>query len=184
MRRDFKADDYLHLADTLAGRTAGRGRPRTAYLRRATSTAYYALFHELVQHGARRAARNGPREHQQAIGRWYAHGNFKKAARWVEDIAAGRTPPNPVRLLLIDPLTGSAPADLEVLASAFNELLEARHGADYDPVFDATRLGTLGHINTARSGIEAIRRMDKADLHQFDMFLLLALGGDRMIKNS
>ena len=101
MRRDFKADDYLHLADTLAGRTAGRGRPRTAYLRRATSTAYYALFHELVQHGARRAARNGPVEHQQAIGRWYAHGNFKKA-----------------------------------------------------------------------------------DLHQFDMFCLLALGGDRMIRNS
>ncbi|MEV5559165.1 hypothetical protein ACI2LC_12430 [Nonomuraea wenchangensis] len=184
MRREFKADDYLHLADTLAGRTAGRGRPRTAYLRRAISTAYYALFYELVQHGARRAARSGPVEHQQAIGRWYAHGNFKKAARWVEDIVAGRTPPNPVRLLLVDPQTGSVPADLEVLASAFNELLEARHGADYDPAFDATRLGTLGHINTARAGIEAIKRLDKADLHQFDMFLLLALGGERMIKNS
>ncbi|MFE0150510.1 hypothetical protein ACFWY5_25385 [Nonomuraea sp. NPDC059007] len=184
MRRDFKADDYLHLADTLAGRTAGRGRPRTAYLRRAISTAYYALFHELVQHGARRAARNGPIEHQQAIGRWYAHGNFKKAARWVEDIAAGRTPPGPVRLLLIDPLIQGVPTDLEVLASAFNELQEARHGADYDPAFDVTRLGTLGHVNTARSGIEAIKRMDRLDLHQFDMFCLLALGGDRMIRNS
>ncbi|MFG1963692.1 hypothetical protein [Nonomuraea sp. NPDC049028] len=184
MRRDFKADDYLHLADTLAGRTAGRGRPRTAYLRRATSTAYYALFHELVQHGARRAARNGPVEHQQAIGRWYAHGNFKKVARWVEDIAAGRTPPSPVRLLLVDSASWRVPVDLEVLASAFNELLEARHGADHDPAFDATRLDTLGHINTARSGIEAIKRVDKADLHQFDMFCLLALGGDRMIRNS
>jgi hypothetical protein len=184
VRRDFKADDYLHLADTLAGRTARPGRPRTAYLRRATSTAYYALFHELVQHGARRAAGKGPIEHQQAIGRWYAHGNFKKVARWVEDIAAGRTPPNPVRLLLVDSATLRVPADLEVLASAFNELLEARHGADYDSAFDATRLGALGHINTARAGIEAINRMDRADLHQFDMFLLLALGGDRMIRNS
>jgi hypothetical protein len=184
VRRDFKADDHLHLADTLAGRTAGRGRPRTAYLRRATSTAYYALFHELVRHGAKRAARTGPVEHQQAIGRWYSHGNFKKAARWVEDIAAGRTPPNPVKLLLVEPVANAVPVDLEVLSSAFNELLEARHGADYDPAFDATRLSALGHINTARSGIEAIKRMDKINLHQFDMFLLLSLGGDRMIKNS
>jgi hypothetical protein len=184
VRRDFKAGDYLHLADTLAGRTAGRGRPRTAYLRRATSTAYYALFHELVQHGARRAAGAGPIGHQQAIGRWYAHGNFKKAARWVEDIASGRTPPNPVRLLLVDPVTGAAPVDLEVLASAFSELQEARHGADYDSSFDATRLSVLGHVNTARSGIDAIKRMDKSNLHQFDMFLLLALGGERMIRNS
>ncbi|MGC5011841.1 hypothetical protein ACLQ2R_13845 [Streptosporangium sp. DT93] len=184
MRRDFKAEDHLHLADTLAGRTAGRGRPRTAYLRRATSTAYYALFYELVQHGARRATRSGPVEHQQAIGRWYAHGNFKKAARWVEEIASNRTPPTVVRLLLIDPVTGTVPPDLDVLASAFGELQEARHGADYDPSFDATRSGALGHVNTARAGIDAIRRMDKVNLHQFDMFLLLALGGDKMIRNS
>ncbi len=85
--RDFKADDYLYLANALAGGTAGRGRPRTAFLRRATSTAYYALFHELVQHGARRAAGAGPAEHRQAIGRWYAHGNFRKTARWVEDLS-------------------------------------------------------------------------------------------------
>lgn len=184
MRRDFKAEDHLHLADTLAGRTAGRGRPRTAYLRRATSTAYYALFYELVQHGSRRAARTGPVGHQQAIGRWYAHGNFKKAARWVEDAASGRTPPAVVRLLLVDPATGAVPLDLEVLASAFSELQEARHGADYDPAFDATRSGALGHVNTARAGIDAIRRMDKVNLHQFDMFLLLALGGEKMLRNS
>lgn len=58
----------------------------------------------------------------------------------MEDNAAGRTPPNPVRLLLVDSATWRVPADLEVLANAFNELLEARHGADYDPAFDATRL--------------------------------------------
>ncbi|MEO3855133.1 hypothetical protein [Acrocarpospora sp. B8E8] len=184
MIRDFKADDYLYLADALAGGTAGRGRPRTAFLRRATSTAYYALFHELVQHGARRAAGTGPVEHRQAISRWYAHGNFRRAARWVEDISAGRTPPNPVKLLLVDPTSGAVPIDLEVLASAFSELQDARHGADYAPAFDATRPGAINHVRTARSGIEAIRRMDRANLHQFDMFLLLALGGERMIKNS
>jgi hypothetical protein len=172
--RDFKSDDYLNLAETLAGRTAGPGRPRTAYLRRATSTAYYALFYELVQHGSKRAARMGPIEHQQAIGRWYAHGNFKKAALWVQAVAASRTTPRAVRLLLVDVATGTVPMDLAVLAGAFSELQEARHSADYDPSFDATRLTALGHVNTARSGIEAIKRMDKADLHQFDMFLLLA----------
>ncbi|TLP60957.1 hypothetical protein [Microbispora triticiradicis] len=184
MRRAFKADDYLHLAETLAGFKAEPRHPRAAYLRRATSTAYYALFHELVQHGAKRAGRKGPSEHKQAIGRWYAHGNFKKTARWVQDIGAGRTTPNPVRLLMVDPGNQAVPTDLEVLSDAFGELQEARHGADYDPAFAATRLSTLAHINTARSGIDAIKRMDKANLHQFDMFLLLALGGDRMIKNS
>ncbi|WP_326821329.1 hypothetical protein [Streptosporangium sp. NBC_01756] len=102
----------------------------------------------------------------------------------MEDIAAGRTPPNPVKLLLIEPGTGALPMDLEILASAFSELQEARHGADYDPSYDVTKLGALGSVNTARSGIEAIKRMDRANLHQFDMFLLLALGGERMIRNS
>ncbi len=60
----------------------------------------------------------------------------------------------------------------------------ARHGADYDPAFDATRPGAISHVKTAASGIEAIRRMDKVNLHQFDMFLLLSLGGERMIKNN
>ncbi|TMR88330.1 hypothetical protein [Nonomuraea basaltis] len=68
--------------------------------------------------------------------------------------------------------------------AAFSELQEARHGADYDPAFDATRSRALSHVRTARAGIEAIGRMDKANLHQFDMFLLLALGGERMMKNS
>jgi hypothetical protein len=89
-----------------------------------------------------------------------------------------------VRLLLVDPATGAAPRDLAVLPSTFSELQEVRHGADYDPAFDATRSRAMGHVQSAVVGIEAIRRMDKVDLHQFDMFLLLALGGERMIKNS
>ncbi|MEV0592550.1 hypothetical protein [Nonomuraea cavernae] len=181
MRRTFKAEDYLHLADTLAGRTARQGRPRTAYLRRATSTAYYALFHELVRHGANRAVQNGPEDHQHAIGRWYAHGNFRQVARWVENINSGRSAPTAaVRLLTT---RGQVNADLVILAISFSDLQDARHGADYDPDYDATRSATLGQVNTARSAIEAIRRMDKYKLHEFDMFLLLALGGERMLRN-
>ncbi|MFG1702550.1 hypothetical protein ACFLIM_05090 [Nonomuraea sp. M3C6] len=181
MRRDFNADDYLHLASALTGEAWGR---RTVFLRRAISTAYYALFYELVQHGARRAARTGPLEHQQVIGRWYAHGNFRKAARWVDDLVARRTLPGPVSLLFVDSTTGTVPADLEELAKTFSELQVLRHRADYDPAFQVTREEALIHVWTAKTGIEAIRRMDKANLHQFDMFLLLALGGERMIKNS
>lgn len=183
MRRPVKASDLLHLADNLSGRTAGRGRPRTAYLRRATSTAYYALFHELVRQGAQRAARNGPEEHRRTVGRWYAHGNFKKVSMWVDAISAGRSAPDPVVPLLTDPVSASVPADLRFLATSFAKPQMARHGADYDSDFDVTRAETLEYIDVARLSIEAIRRMDKANLHQFDMFLLLALGGDRMIRN-
>lgn len=65
----------MHCADVLAGRESGRGRPRTAYLRRATSTAYYALFHELVTHGANRVLPRGPRQDRLVVARWFGHGD-------------------------------------------------------------------------------------------------------------
>jgi hypothetical protein len=46
--RQIHPGELLDLADVLAGRRAGAGRPRTIELRRAISSAYYAIFHELV----------------------------------------------------------------------------------------------------------------------------------------
>ena len=182
MKRAFKAEEMLDLADTLAGRDSGRGRPRTVFLRRSVSTAYYALFHELVLHGTHRLAPRGNVEHQQAIGRWYAHGNVKKACQWVEALATNRTPPAPVGLLLSE--QGTVPRDLEVLATAFLGLQQARHDADYNPAYDVTKSAALTHAGTARAAVEAARRLERAGSPAYDMFLLLSLGGDRLLRNN
>jgi hypothetical protein len=49
--RPIHPGELLDLADRLAGRGSGPGRPRMIELRRAVSSAYYALFHELAWRG-------------------------------------------------------------------------------------------------------------------------------------
>lgn len=182
MKRAFRAEELLHCADVLAGRESGRGRPRTAYLRRATSTAYYALFHELVAHGAKRALPRGPRQDRFVVSRWFSHGNLRKAAEWVDQLQNGRSVPAGVQALLTG--AGPMPADLALVAAAVSELQQARHDADYDPAYDATKRRTLGHIDQARAAVRAARRLDDSDEPTYDSFLLLALGGPSMVKST
>ncbi|WP_066361816.1 hypothetical protein [Herbidospora mongoliensis] len=179
MKRIFKAEEYLHLARQIAGRAGGPGGPRAAHLRRATSTAYYAVFHELVGQGARRVVGNGRDDHRHTISRWYAHGNFRQTALWVEAIAKRKSAPEAVTRLL----SVNGP-DLALLSASFTKLQQLRHAADYDPEYEAVRVETLQHVTRAKVAIEAIRRMDESDVHAFDMFLLLSLGGERMVRNS
>ncbi len=182
MKRDFRAEELLHCADVLAGRREGRGRPRTAYLRRATSTAYYALFHQLVSHGTRRAVPGGSAADRHIVARWYSHGNLKKAAEWVDLIHNGKKPPPGVDALLSS--SGPLPADLAVVAAAVRDLQQARHDADYDPVYDATKRRTLGHIDQASAAVAAAQRLHAIPEPSYARFLLLALGGPSMVKNN
>src|SRR5712692_884949 len=48
MQRPIKPEWLLRLARELAGERAGQGQPRNTNLRRATSSAYYALFHGIA----------------------------------------------------------------------------------------------------------------------------------------
>ncbi len=125
---------------------------------------------------------DGRDDHRHTISRWYAHGNFRQTARWVEAIAKRKSAPEAVTRLLS--LNGQVDPDLTLLSESFSELQQLRHAADYDPEYDAVRAETLEHVTKAKTAIEAIRRMDKSDVHAFDMFLLLSLGGERMVRNS
>jgi hypothetical protein len=46
--RSIRSYELIGLAERLVPADAGKGRPRTVDLRRAVSTAFYALFHELI----------------------------------------------------------------------------------------------------------------------------------------
>jgi hypothetical protein len=72
-------EHLLEQARHLAGRE--RTRPRQASLRRALSTAYYALFHFLIREAVRQIGPNLSEENYNRAYRWFDHGAMIRVAR-------------------------------------------------------------------------------------------------------
>jgi hypothetical protein len=115
----------LEQAERLA--TEGTGRPRQADLRRAASTAYYALFHLLTQAGGRLVTRLPAA--QPVIARQFGHKEMKDASR---PFAAGRLPE------AMQDAIDALPSEITQVAATLIQLQELRHRADYDLSADAT----------------------------------------------
>ncbi len=121
---------------SLAVNLVGRDQPRQADLRRAVSTAYYALFHLLISETTRNWNRDSSRN---ALGRMFDHGLMKKVSSRVADPA--RTP-----------YAGENPAHVAALrsvAEAFGDSQDARHTADYDN-------GKLWSLSEAVEAVETV----------------------------
>lgn len=118
----------LHQASDLAARESGR--PSQASTRRAASSAYYALFHFLIDEiglqvvGADR--RHRPLRH--ALARSFDHGVLRECAD--RFVAGPQSLPEPLRRCLAGYETTSD--DLCFVAESFVELHKMRHQADYD----------------------------------------------------
>lgn len=128
------AEDLLEQAERLA--RLERRKPKQASLRRAISTAYYALFHLLV---AEAAANWKHRPHRAALGRSLDHGKMKTAS-----LKAAR----------------SSNAGLRTVAKSFVELQERRHLADYDSALRLSRSDALRAVRVAEGAFqnwEAVR---------------------------
>ncbi len=127
-------EQALHLA------TRDRTRPKNANLRRAISSAYYALFHLLIQEATERflpARTTEGRIHalRKTLSRSLTHNDMKKTSR----LFAGLDKSWPVWL---GPLVGKPadiPAEVRALARAFVHLQEARHEADHNTTRAFTR---------------------------------------------
>ena len=130
------SDDLLAVARRLA--RSQPNKPKQAYLRRAVSTAYYALFHALANLcadelvGRSKSKTDAWRLTYRALQHGYAKDVLKQ---------------NAVRQL--DP-------DLEKFANAFVTLQEVRHEADYDPHRSFSRPEALSLIAQARRGVRAL----------------------------
>jgi len=122
-------------------------RPKQASLRRAISTAYYALFNLLVD-DASRFLISGTAPHRDAlrksVRRAFAHGDMKSVSKSF----GGGTAPSEWSAAV----GGAVPADLKIVAEAFFELQEARHEADYD----------MRRTYTRREAEELVRRSEEA----------------------
>lgn len=130
-------EDFLGLADELAGREAGR--PKQASLRRAVATAYYALFHALAKLCA-----------DQLIGASKPWQVYTPIYRSLDHNAA--------RKLFREARKSSALAgELEAIAFAFLTLYDKRIEADYLPEpFRYSRQEVKDLIQDARSAIASI----------------------------
>jgi hypothetical protein len=140
-------DDLLEQARHLALREPRR--PRQASLRRAVSAAYYALFHLLAAEGAGRFSPIRPTMLRARIRRAFAHRNMQEVCR---QFAAGS--PNALAAqLLNEPLQ----RQLRQVASAFAELQDARHDADYNLATTFTRIDVLQKVDLTEQAFAAWR---------------------------
>ena len=128
-------------------------RPRQASLRRAVSTAYYALFHLLVEDGAL-AMFGGydATELRNVVRRAYDHATMKQAAK---GFASGQL------ANIWQPVLSAPSPDLELVANAFVELQEARLLADYDPRYRLTRDEARDLVDRAENAIQTWQTVRK-----------------------
>lgn len=156
----------LEQAEHLARRE--RKRPRQASLRRATSTAYYSLFHFLVDEACRLVfGRTSDRRRLRgALSRAFQHGHMKNASR---AFGSGVLPdvldwPTPV------------PRDLRRVANAFVTLQEERHDADYNISRSFTRAEALNQLRLVEQCLALWPAIQNDDCTRLYLVSLLAWG--------
>jgi uncharacterized protein (UPF0332 family) len=136
------AADLLDQAEHLA--TRERSRPKQASLRRSISTAYYSLFHLLIEDASRSLV--GGSRLAVAVARSFEHQAIKTAATAMGDLSRKPTVPHWLRAHVDAPIS----PELVVICDAFVNLQDQRHRADYDTSASFTRLEANGFVNLAR----------------------------------
>ena len=148
-------DHLLDQADRLAAAPA-RGAPRQADLRRAISSAYYAVFHAVVTDAADDFVGRTKR-HTARYALVYRSIDHRSLRRICEVVMK---PNLPDKYDKYEPRGGFG-ADIEALANAMTELQDKRHTADYDPIYRAGRTDAVLAIATGRTALDRLRRANK-----------------------
>lgn len=149
------AEDLLEQANHLARRETRK--PKQASLRRAVSTAYYAVFHLLVAE----AVGNWKRSDQRAKLAWaFEHGRMKQASI-------------KTRSARFDGQSPQVVAGLKPVANAFIRLQEFRHEADYDDSLRLTRTDVVSWIALASDAFASWIAIRKENIAQDYLLALL-----------
>jgi hypothetical protein len=150
-------DDLLEQALLLA-RLDPR-RPKQVNLRRAVSSAYYALFHLLTAEASAMYAADAGL--QALIARTYNHGDMKRISTFFA---------NDRRPRALQPVSGvyATPPELKNVAQTFLDLQEARHEADYNLAHQLTRRRALAlaqQVQQAFADWNQVKRTDDARVY-------------------
>lgn len=163
----------MSLSDDLIGQAArlvalDPRKPKQANLRRAISSCYYALFHEIVDAATRRISRFGALDPEFRLTyRRFEHRTMKEVA----EAFAKRTgwPTN----------VGTLPDPLVEFARTFVELQERRHAADYDPALRLDRTAVRQLIQDADVALRGWRGLSRGDRVRNYFLLAMLLGKPR-----
>jgi len=134
---------------------ASRLRPRQSELRRAVSTAYYALFLSLAKHAADLlvgTGRDRPGKAWSQVHRSLQHGDAKSACQQARNLGY--------------------PEEIKTCSAIFIELQEMRHRADYDPDYRLTRAVALQAVDMAERAIRSLKAASRTDRKAFAVLLL------------
>ena len=164
--------DLLKQAHHLA--TKESRRPSQASLRRAVSSAYYALFHRLVDEATRmmisRRNRDALRE---CLSRAFHHSDMKEVCKF---FARKQTPKKLTKALEDLPLQ----PQLVDIARAFVDLQEARHQADYNTYRLIKRQEAIHHVQLASKALDdwnSIRKTPQADAFLTGLLVIRRIQG-------
>ena len=155
-------DDLLMISEGLARGAlgSGRGRPRQAELRRAVSTAYYAMFHALALCGANtlagasREIRSLPAWRQ--IYRALEHGHARNQCN--NRAVVNRFPP-----------------EIRDFAELFGEMQLYRQSADYDPDASFSRSHVINLIGETARVVNRFNISGTRYRREFAVFVLFRL---------
>ena len=134
----------------------GPGAPRQSDLKRAISTAYYALFHAIARNGADLLVGVDPERAETAWRQTYRaldHGSAKNACAGLRAL--------------------SFPPALIRCGEAFVALQEARHQADYDPDYRTNTSEAGFFVTQSEDAIAGLDSADRKDRVAFAVRLLL-----------
>lgn len=161
-------EDLFEQARLLA--TADQRKPKQANLRRAVSSAYYAMFHSLIQEAT--AMQVGTQHRlaplRQILGRAFSHSTLKQACT---SFGGGTLKKSATKGL---PVSFTVPQVIMDVANSFVELQEKRHLADYDLTERFDRSDTLSLINQARNHTQAFVSFPLSDEKRFFLACLWA----------
>jgi uncharacterized protein (UPF0332 family) len=135
---------------------ASRSKPRQSDLRRAVSSAYYALFHAIAKDVADVLVGVG---HDRPDNAW------RQAYRAL-DHGPAKTACEQLRSL-------NFPPRLQDCGDAFVEFQLARHRADYDPAHRLQRAEALAAVARAEEAIGQLKSCRRKDRKAFAVLLLL-----------
>ena len=152
------SNDLIQTARRLA--KASPRRPRQADLKRAVSTAYYAVFHAIARDAADLLAGKGADRPDKAWLQTYRaleHGFASSACKQVISLGF--------------------PDGIVTCARLFVDLQQRRHDADYNPLTWITRSEAMETIDQAEFAISSLRATSRRDRRAFAIQILLRRRG-------
>ena len=157
-------DELLELAKHLAN--LDQEKHEQASLRRAISTAYYALFHLLVSETTLNWSRL---ETRSALGRLFEHGKMKRVCeKTVSDLNKmfNERPQDSPELTI--------PKHLRTIAKAFVLAYQERNDADYEVSKEWSRTDVLSLVDTVSDAFKSWEAIKHEPAAQGFLFSLLA----------